>query len=653
MKKKHLWLVLSLSAAFFFLYSYLQETPSRVNLEAHWEDTLFKALFLLASILLNVLFSTSNMHLALAGAFILFLGAWMNFLDTFFMISGLFYLVRFFLYTAGSVLIFVETFKVLSKTKRQILMLRGLFYENNDMVIFYTPDGRIVEMNPAVEKFLHYERVELLGKSVEDIASSNDVNFVVQMMNPLQGDSRKIVPVPERAFLSKDGEIVLCESKLIPLYEGNRLALIQEIARPINEKIETENLLRKERRRFLTYFNNLPVLSVILKKDGTVEDVNNAGCNLLGVNRANLLNKNWFGMFPESFPEKIFEKAFREKLIHEGIIKTSQGERIIRWVFIPLGTDRLLVAGMDVTEERKNLERLRRDRKFYDLLLNLSGNFLSLGWNDFVFKKYVSSMVEIFGAEDLALYEKENSEFFMRVSFKNSFDEKLTNASGDIVTEGNILKIPLEYEGRVFSLIVVQCKSLDESLLEMAKLLKNQLELIYWKLKSEERILWLAEHDSLTGVYNREAFESRLAYLINLSRRYEKKLSFVFIDLDNFKRINDTKGHLVGDHVLKEFAKILSSILRKSDIVGRLGGDEFGIALPETGFDGAETMVRRIKDRFREPVVMGEDHFALEFSYGISVFPDDGESIEELMKIADERMYVDKFKKKRGKEDDR
>jgi len=107
----------------------------------------------------------------------------------------------------------------------------------------------------------------------------------------------------------------------------------------------------------------------------------------------------------------------------------------------------------------------------------------------------------------------------------------------------------------------------------------------------------------------------------------------------------------VGDRVLKEFARTLSTLLRKSDIVGRLGGDEFGIVLPETDFNGAEAMIRRIEDRFREPVVVDEDRFLVKFSYGISVFPDDGESIEELMKVADERMYINKFRKKEEKDD--
>lgn len=178
--------------------------------------------------------------------------------------------------------------------------------------------------------------------------------------------------------------------------------MIQEIARPIDDIRKIEDQIRRGRKRFLTYFNNIPVLSVILREDGTVEDVNEAGCKLLGVNREQLLNKNWFDMFHESFPHETFERSFKEKMVHEGTIDG----RIIRWVFIPLEENRVMVTGLDITELKENLTSLEEDKKFYQLLLDLSKSLLSLGWNDFVFKQYLLSLGEVFGSKSVALYEK-------------------------------------------------------------------------------------------------------------------------------------------------------------------------------------------------------------------------------------------------------
>ncbi|AJG41464.1 diguanylate cyclase [Thermotoga sp. RQ7] len=645
--KKILWLALFAGASFLIIHSFLNGIFLHTDLEIYWRTVLSRVVFLFASFLLIVLFHLVDMNVSFMGAALLFLGALMNFLEVFFLFPNSFYLVKFVFYLAGSFLIFFETFKVMLRLKRLTLMFRGLFNENNDMVIFYDVNGKIVEVNPAAEKFLKYTKEELIGKTIEDISSS-DETVTLRMMS-LSYPESSVEPL-EREFVSKDGEIVPCESKLIPIYEGKTVVLIQEIARPISEIRKIENQIRRERQRFLTYFNNIPVLSVILREDGTVEDINEAGCRLLKTDRKDLLNRNWFELFPESFPKSLFEKAFKEKVVHEGIIRDG-GERIVRWVFIPLEENRLMVAGIDITEERRNLLSLERDRKFYHLLLNLSGSLLSLGWSDYVFKQYLPLIAEVFDAEDVAFYEKEDGKYHLRVSLGSSLEESLSDVPKTITCENGVLKIPLEHETETFAFFLFTCREPDRDFLEMAKLLKNQLELVYWKLKGEERILWLAEHDPLTGVYNREAFESRLAYLMNLSKRYNRKLSFIFIDLDDFKHINDSKGHLVGDRVLKEFARILSTLLRKSDIVGRLGGDEFGIVLPETDFNGAEAMIRRIEDRFREPVVVDEDRFLVKFSYGISVFPDDGESIEELMKVADERMYINKFRKKGEKDD--
>ena len=103
-----------------------------------------------------------------------------------------------------------------------------------------------------------------------------------------------------------------------------------------------------------------------------------------------------------------------------------------------------------------------------------------------------------------------------------------------------------------------------------------------------------AVHDPLTGLYNRRFFDEALAQNIETARRYNRELSLVLFDLDDFKKVNDKHGHQAGDEVLKTFAQLLMKTARKADMVCRIGGDEFAVILPETGLSNA----RNLTDRF-------------------------------------------------------
>lgn len=112
----------------------------------------------------------------------------------------------------------------------------------------------------------------------------------------------------------------------------------------------------------------------------------------------------------------------------------------------------------------------------------------------------------------------------------------------------------------------------------------------------------LARTDQLTGLLNRRAILERLQALFALSERHERPLTLAVVDLDHFKRINDAAGHLAGDDVLRAVAEVMADLLRDSDVIGRWGGDELLVVLPETGADAAAASMRRVLDRVRQEV---------------------------------------------------
>lgn len=157
---------------------------------------------------------------------------------------------------------------------------------------------------------------------------------------------------------------------------------------------------------------------------------------------------------------------------------------------------------------------------------------------------------------------------------------------------------------------------------------------------SEEKIIQMANYDNLTGLPNRRLLMNYLNQAISLVGRRALYAAVLFIDLDRFKLINDTLGHCAGDELLKEVAERLKKCVRLSDTVGRLGGDEFIVILPDIEqMDDILTICSRIYSVFETPVQYGEHKVCVTLSIGISVYPADGEDGETLLRKADIAMY--------------
>lgn len=159
----------------------------------------------------------------------------------------------------------------------------------------------------------------------------------------------------------------------------------------------------------------------------------------------------------------------------------------------------------------------------------------------------------------------------------------------------------------------------------------------------EEQIKHQALHDPLTDLPNRRLFHDRLAHAIREAKETQRKVAVLFLDLDRFKNINDTLGHILGDELLRHVAKRLSSCVPREGVLARIGGDEFAVLLPAlTARAEAERVAKDIVDRFTQPIALGERSLYVSISVGISLYPDDGDDCPTLIKNADMAMYCAK-----------
>jgi diguanylate cyclase (GGDEF)-like protein/PAS domain S-box-containing protein len=169
-----------------------------------------------------------------------------------------------------------------------------------------------------------------------------------------------------------------------------------------------------------------------------------------------------------------------------------------------------------------------------------------------------------------------------------------------------------------------------------------------WKRKEKE-ISSTASHDALTGLPNRKLFLDRLHQALRRAKRQHIQLALIFLDFDDFKRINDGLGHQIGDQMLIQFGSRVKAALREQDVVGRWGGDEFVVLLdPIEGHASILTAVERIRNKLSVPFEIEGKVLRLSTSMGISVYPEDGTSDQELVQHADLAMYQAKKRNKGG-----
>ncbi len=158
--------------------------------------------------------------------------------------------------------------------------------------------------------------------------------------------------------------------------------------------------------------------------------------------------------------------------------------------------------------------------------------------------------------------------------------------------------------------------------------------------RHEDTIHHLAYHDALTGLPNRTLLSDRLGQALATAKRTGIGGALMIMDLDRFKDVNDTLGHSMGDLLLQAVAERLKELLRKSDTVSRMGGDEFVLLLPSVGsYENAVVTAAKIVTAFREPFFCNDHTLNVTASIGIADFPEDGEDAETLLKKADIALY--------------
>jgi len=423
----------------------------------------------------------------------------------------------------------------------------------------------------------------------------------------------------------------------------NTLRLLK---REMAERKEAEEELQKSEARYRNVFDSAGTATVLIEEDMTISIANPEFEKLSGYSREEIEGRKKWTEFGDTEDLKRMKEYHAIRRSKEGEVPTEYEFRFIdkqgnvKNIFLKTGmipgTKRSVASLMDITERKQAEAVLRESEELLTSYLENAPEGIYMNGLEGTFLYGNRMCEEIIGYRREELIGKNLLE--LNLLSENSFDKAVqllqANMEGKPTGPDEIELI--SKEGR---LIPVE---INTSVVQRMgqKIVLAFIRDITERKQAEEKIQQMAYHDSLTGLPNRKLFSDRSSIALTQAQRNKKEVGIAMLDLDNFKDVNDTLGHDVGDLLLKATAERLTAALRKGDTVARFGGDEFALILPDLkAVEDAIQVAQKIVDSFRKPFLIDTHQLMVTTSIGIAVYPDDGVDESTLLKNADIAMY--------------
>ena len=512
-----------------------------------------------------------------------------------------------------------------------------------DKVTWVTSDAKVVYANLAACTSLGYTMDEMLNLRIPDF----DPDFPADVWPAHWEDLKKFGSHTfETRHRTKSGEIYPVEVSINYMRFGDE-EYNCGFARDISRRKQAESLLRESEEKFRLLFENMTtgfaLHEVICDEQGKVVDyrflqINPAYQRLTGLG-PDILGHTVLEMLPGTEPYWI---EFFGNVAMTGVPSLYEnysrelGRWYQVWAFSPK-TGQFAVIVSEITD-RKIIEQ---ELQLYSLVLKNSseGMVVTDENNLIVAVNPAFSRITGFSFEDV---KGRNPNMLKSGRHDRAFYQAMWDQIADTGQwQGEIWDRRKNGEVHAKWLTINTIRNEDGSIHRYVALFSDITE----KKMSEELIWRQANFDTLTGLPNRDMFRDRLGQEVKKSIRAELPLALLLVDLDQFKEVNDTLGHAVGDKLLIEAAKRISSSIRESDTVARLGGDEFTVVISEiTDEAHVEDVAQKIISSLAKPFRLGDEVVYISASIGITVYPNDSRDIDALMKNADQAMYAAKNK---------
>ncbi|MGI2171400.1 EAL domain-containing protein [Shewanella sp. MF05960] len=512
-----------------------------------------------------------------------------------------------------------------------------------DGFVIASLDGSIIEVNQSFANMTGYTTDELISLSVNQIETDDKRQFSTHNLDRAKRDQRF-----NYTSLHKHKQGHLYHVEVTVSYWDGDNGMFFCFVKDISERIEAEKKLLLSESKFRHIFERIPAISVQgYNKNREVIFWNQASENLYGYSKEQALGSK--------LEDLIIPAPYRQHVIDNVNAWINEG--------LPIPAEELVLMRSDgsnvqVYSSHALINNTENEIEMYCLDIDLSAQ-----------KKAEAQALTLSQAIEQSPISMVLTDTNSKIEYVNSAFEKISGYCADEVIgqQTSILKSGLTPRSQYKELweVIVTGKSWQGELQNRKKngeifweqahiapifdingVIKHYLALkqdvTHYK-QQEEKILHQAHYDSLTGLPNRLLSLDRLAQMIKEAHRAKKQVAILFLDLDDFKKVNDTLGHSVGDDLLVLAATRLQDTIRENDVVGRLGGDEFIIILNNINDQlDVEVTANKLLQQFDTPFKLENRELVSTISIGIALYPNDSLDAKELLRQADSAMYHSK-----------
>jgi diguanylate cyclase (GGDEF)-like protein/PAS domain S-box-containing protein len=540
--------------------------------------------------------------------------------------------------------------RVMARLQETASHLQQLFDNSPTGLITIEPkSGRVIASNRAARSLWNLDADEFTAKTAAELTYRDDWPALSKHIAELCAGSPSS-PHAEVRFIKSDGSPFWAASSLSAIKDARgEVQYLIGSASDISERKSLEHKLVAAAHEIEDLYDNAPCGYHSLGPDGTFQRINATELSWFGCKREDLIGR----IKPTEFfaPESVelFKKRYPE-FLRQGHIEGLEFDIVAKD-----GTKRHVVLSATALKDENGQFVMSRS-VMYDItelhqarveLQRLSLEQTAMLDNELVGIMKVrdrriqwanKALSRISGYEQTELLGKEARSLYVDQNIYNVIGEGAAAAlKGEGTYRTQLTMVRKDDEQIWVDLNGMQLPGTNGESLWMIVDIAEMM-------KQRERVEQLAYHDYLTGLPNRPLFIDRLEQQIAVSKRISESLAVCFIDLDDFKQVNDTHGHAVGDELLKEAANRIQHCVRVTDTVCRLGGDEFALLLTKLDSESEHIeIVERIVKAIRNPFVLpGGKNAQVTVSVGIATYPHGGANCETLLEHADQAMYCAK-----------